>query len=282
MVHHGYPVAERLGLLHVVRGEQDGLALVVQQPEDVPEVHPGLRVEPGGRLVEEQHLGPVHQRPGDQQPPGLPAGQVGGDRLAPVAKPERVDQLRRPPPGLPGPQAEEPAAELQVLRDRELHVEGVVLGDHADPALDADRVGHHVDAGHPGPAPGGHHERGQHADRGGLARPVGAEQAEQFAGGHIQVDAADGGHVTAGGLVRLAQILGADRRPGGRYRVRRRGCLRDVLRHLPRSSRTSLPKCSIVSTRNFRMTGSSAGSTKPNASCHLGATCAIDSGSQII
>jgi hypothetical protein len=153
-------------------GEQDRLALGVQQAQDVPQVHPGLRVQPGGRLVEVQHIGPVHQGAGDQQPLGLPARQVGRHRGAPVGEAEDLEKLRGAPRRLAPAQPEEPAAELQVLRDGQLHVQGVVLGDHADPALDPHRVRDHVQSGHPCPAGGRPHQRGQHADRGGLLRTV--------------------------------------------------------------------------------------------------------------
>ena len=78
-----------------------------------------------------------------------------------------------------------------------LHVEGVVLGHHADPALHPDRVGHHVQAGHPGPSAGGQDQGGEHADGGGLARAVRPEQPEELAGADGQVDTADRGHVPA-------------------------------------------------------------------------------------
>src|SRR4051794_23579796 len=58
VVHDRDPLAELLGLLHVVGGEQDRLAGRVQRPQRVPQVDPGLRVDAGGRLVQEQHLGP--------------------------------------------------------------------------------------------------------------------------------------------------------------------------------------------------------------------------------
>ena len=56
VVHDRDPVAELVGLLHVVRGEEDRLALVVELAEDLPEREAALRIEPGGRLVEEQDL----------------------------------------------------------------------------------------------------------------------------------------------------------------------------------------------------------------------------------
>ncbi len=63
VVHDRHPPAQLVGLLHVVRREQDRLALGVELAEDLPQGEPALRVEAGGRLVHEQHGGPVHDRP---------------------------------------------------------------------------------------------------------------------------------------------------------------------------------------------------------------------------
>ena len=63
VVDDGQAVAELVGLLHVVRGEEDGLALAVQLAEDLPQREAALRIEPGGGLVEEEDRGAVHDRP---------------------------------------------------------------------------------------------------------------------------------------------------------------------------------------------------------------------------
>ena len=57
VVHDRDPVAELVRLLHVVGREQDGLPFGVHLAEDLPQRDPALRVEPGGRLVEEQDRG---------------------------------------------------------------------------------------------------------------------------------------------------------------------------------------------------------------------------------
>jgi hypothetical protein len=67
-VHDHEPVAELLGLVHVVRGEHERHALLLQPVQPLPQHVPRLRVEPGGRLVEQQHLGLVDQRPRDREP----------------------------------------------------------------------------------------------------------------------------------------------------------------------------------------------------------------------
>ena len=56
-VHDRHPVAEDLRLVHVVGGQHDRLAAVVDRPQHVPQVAPGLRVQRRGRLVEEHHSG---------------------------------------------------------------------------------------------------------------------------------------------------------------------------------------------------------------------------------
>ena len=53
--HH--PVGEVLGLVHVVGGEDDRRAELLQALDHVPGVAPGRRIEAGGRLVEEEQLG---------------------------------------------------------------------------------------------------------------------------------------------------------------------------------------------------------------------------------
>ena len=55
------PVGERVGLLEVLRREEDGHALVAGEPGDFgPESASALRVEARRRLVEEEDRRPVH------------------------------------------------------------------------------------------------------------------------------------------------------------------------------------------------------------------------------
>jgi hypothetical protein len=74
-VHHHEPVAELLGLVHVVRGEHERDAALLQPVEPVPQHVARLRVEAGGRLVEQQQLGLVDERAGDGDAPLHPARQ---------------------------------------------------------------------------------------------------------------------------------------------------------------------------------------------------------------
>ena len=80
----GDPVAQRLGLVEVVGGVDDGAALRLEPAQHLPQIAAGLRVERGGRLVEEDQLRVVHERGGDGQALALAAGEVLDPHVAAV------------------------------------------------------------------------------------------------------------------------------------------------------------------------------------------------------
>ena len=65
---HADAVGHLLGLVDVVRGQDDRHAAVAQRAHQLPHVAPQLDVDAGRRLVEEQDSRLVRQRLGDQQP----------------------------------------------------------------------------------------------------------------------------------------------------------------------------------------------------------------------
>ena len=93
VVHDADAVAELVGLLHVVRGQEDRLAVGVQLAEDLPQGDAALRVEAGGGLVEEQDGRAVHDRPGHHQPLRHAAGERHHRRLGPLGQVELHEQL---------------------------------------------------------------------------------------------------------------------------------------------------------------------------------------------
>ena len=69
-----------------------------QLPDDVPHAQPAGRVEPGGRLVEEQHRGAGHHAGGQVEPAAHPARIALHDPVGGVGQLEPVEQLGRPGP----------------------------------------------------------------------------------------------------------------------------------------------------------------------------------------
>ena len=69
------PIGERIGLLEVLRGEKHGDPVLAGEPRDLlPEGGPALRIEPRGRLVEEQDPRPVDESERKIEPALHPAG----------------------------------------------------------------------------------------------------------------------------------------------------------------------------------------------------------------
>ena len=68
MLDNRHAIAEALGLLHQMRGEQHRLATLANAAHHVPDRAPGLRIEPGRQLVEQDDLGIVDQRERDEEP----------------------------------------------------------------------------------------------------------------------------------------------------------------------------------------------------------------------
>ena len=76
MIDDGHAIAEPFGLVHVMGGQQDGPAAILQVPDHVPELAARLGVQAGGGLVEEEDLGISDQRDGDGEPLLLAAGKL--------------------------------------------------------------------------------------------------------------------------------------------------------------------------------------------------------------
>ena len=99
----GGALRERGGFVAVVGDEQDGRRRTVEgSPQVRDEVGPGGGVQPGERLVEQQHPRPDGESSGDGHALGLAAGQRACVPIGEVRDPERVE----PGPGEstgPGP-----------------------------------------------------------------------------------------------------------------------------------------------------------------------------------
>src|ERR1051325_10809726 len=166
-------VRHPLGLPHHVRGEQDGPPLLLQFSEEVSYQHHVDGIEPRLRLVEDDELGVV-QEGADELDLLLVALREFldfGVFLLPELEPLQplsdflVD--RRPPPPL------DLRKKLQMLDDLHLLVEPTLLGQVPDPVT-------RVAAARP-PRPlddarVGQKDAGDHADGGGLPRPIPPEQ----------------------------------------------------------------------------------------------------------
>ena len=82
-------VGELLGLVHEVGGEHDGDAVGAQVADQIPGGVAGLRVEAGGRLVQEDELRAADHGHREREALLLAAGEPAVGRAAAAARPRR-------------------------------------------------------------------------------------------------------------------------------------------------------------------------------------------------
>jgi len=183
--HEADVVAQLLDLLHAVGGKQDGSVVAPQLQDDVAQEVGVDGVEAAKGLVEDEERRVVQQGRNELhlllhafgQLLGLEVGPAGGvEPVEPVIGARRGVGLREP---LQGAQVH------QLLFDAQALVEAPFLGEvaHALLAPGAHRPAVVVDR-----ARVRHHDVGNHADRGGFSRPVGAQQPQDATGMRLKRD----------------------------------------------------------------------------------------------
>ena len=200
-VHDRDAIGQTFGLVEIVRGHEDRDLLARPQPGDhVEQLVADARVEPHGRLVQEQHLRLGHERPGDLEAPALAAAIAGHGPIDQLGDPQHTRELVYPPRGACRVHSPQPGVQLEVLAAAQRAVDHGLLKDHAADTARLKRLPGHVIAGEPRSAARGGDRGGQHPDRGRLACAVGAEQAEHLAGRYVEVDALHSFHAPQIGL----------------------------------------------------------------------------------
>ena len=206
------PVGELVGLLEVLRGEEDRHAeLVVEPLHLLPDAGAADGIEARRRLVEEQHVRVVHQRGGEVEAAPHAAGVRADAAIERVADVDEGAELDQPAVDLVAGQAVELALEAQQLEAGLLRVERDILQGDADVQAHLLGTVDDVEARHRCPAAGRGQEGAQHLDRRGLAGAVGPEQAVDLPLVDGEVKAVDRGDVAEG----PAEVAGGDRRGWG-------------------------------------------------------------------
>ena len=182
-------------------------------------VEPELLVERAERLVEQQDRGPRHQRPGERHALALAAAQLMDAAAVFVAEADQLQGLDRPIAALVLRQAAHLQAVLDVLADRHMGKQGVVLEDRGAVAVRG-RHGQHVAAGDPQRLGLARLLQARDdAQQRGLARAALPEDGQELALAGDDRDLVEGDH--------LVEAMGhahhlEDRRPADAFRGRSR------------------------------------------------------------
>ena len=148
----------------------------------------------------------MQQTARDLEPPPHAAREIVHEVVLAVEEADHVEHFFAARSGADAVDAIELAVETKVLLRAEVAVERGLLEHEPDRATNGIAVGGDVVAGDVRGARRSVSERAEDFDRGRLARPIGAEEAERLAGIDFEVDAFDG----FDGLVRLGETFDLD------------------------------------------------------------------------
>src|ERR1035438_6444643 len=182
-VHDRQAVTIFLRLLQVMRGEEQGGAVVGAQIDQMfPNSVTRNRIQADRRLIEEQHARPVQRGLGDFQAADHAARVVAHQAAAVGGQTHELQCLGDARLSLATRQVVELGEDQQVLVTGERTIHRDRLRHIANGAANVHRLRGYGETGHTRLARGGWQQRGEHLDRGGLARPVRAEQGEDLTG----------------------------------------------------------------------------------------------------
>ena len=184
----------------------------------VPELAPRLRIDAGGRLVEEQQLRLVEQTRGEREPLLPAARQRTGELSRARGEAEPLEPFADP--RLAVAHRVDPGDELEVLGDREVLVQAELLRHVPDAPLDLGRGGADVEAERRAGALVGCQQPAQHPDRGRLAAAVRAEKAHDPAPGHREIDVVH----DCTPAIALGKAAHLDRGRSGHFKATSTGC----------------------------------------------------------
>src|SRR6266542_588338 len=135
MVNDGDPVAQSLGLFHVVGRDDYRAAGRHELSDQVPELTSGLRVEPGRRLIQKKDLRIADQRAGDREALLLSSGKIPDACIALLPQLDEADHFVDRLPHMI-----KAAEHCERLGNSELLGELRVLKLHAEPLLELPRM----------------------------------------------------------------------------------------------------------------------------------------------
>ena len=126
-----------LGLVEIVRRDEDGDALLRQRVDQPPELPPRQRIDAAGRLVEEEDRRLVQDGAAERQALAPAAREIARERRFAAGQAGHLeDEARGAPRAAPAIEAVDAAEEADVLIDGQQLVEREALRHVADALLD--------------------------------------------------------------------------------------------------------------------------------------------------
>ena len=159
--------------------------------QQAPEFVTRQGIDAGGRLVEDQKFGPVHERHGEGEALPDAERQIGGERVAMTFESETHHQIRDPRARLVSRQLEQAGVQIEILCDGQFGIKGEALRHVADPAARRHAARLHGLAKQPSRALARRQQAGEHFHGRGLAAAVRAKKAENLPASDVEIDVID-------------------------------------------------------------------------------------------
>jgi small GTP-binding protein len=257
-----HAIAQPCRLLHVVRGEQDRTAARLQLLDDLPDLPARGGVEPGGRLIEKEHLRIADQRTGERQALLLPAGELAYEGPTLLLEADRGERLLGPEP-----LAIEAAKQLGELDDAELLGEACLLQLHAETAAQPLPVALPALAQDLERAAVGREQSLEELDGGGLAGAVRTQKPEALARFDGEIETVHRHQVA----VALHQAAASERRDAPGKGIGRCGVGRGARSHRANSTRGRIQPRQLIgsSARRPRFSARTAGPEPMPPASHI-------------
>ena len=119
-----------------VAGDEERLAARREQPDEVLELQPRLRIEAGSRLIEDHELRVGEEHPAEAEPLRHPLGELCHLPVGEGPEVGKLDHLFDPLAALSGGEAVRPGEEVEILKHRHRLVGAERIGHPADEAAD--------------------------------------------------------------------------------------------------------------------------------------------------
>ena len=185
----GDAVGQHLRFGQVVGAEEDGAPVAAHIQDGVADLLGALGVHGRRRLVQQQEGRVVEHGPDEGQFLAHPFGVFGQPLAGGLGQPKAGQQFIGTAADLRLRKALEPTEKGQIFVAAHPQVKAGEFGEQADGVAHLAGLAHRIETGHPRPALAGFEDGGQHPHRGRLARAVGTQQGQDFAGSHPQAHA---------------------------------------------------------------------------------------------
>src|SRR5213075_2526252 len=180
-------VAKSLGLVHVMRREQNRAAGRLELPDELPDLTARLRIEPGRRLVEEEQLRIADDRAREREPLLLPSRKLADPTVALLVELDESDHFIDSAPA-----CIEAAKEPHRFGDRQLLGELRLLKLNSEPFTKFVLVGRPAAAEHDDVALVRRGKPFADLDRRRLTGAVRPEKTEALARRNLEIEPVDG------------------------------------------------------------------------------------------